>query len=176
MKRFLFLIMMAVSLVVFSSCGKDDDTNQDVDLKSYIVGTWHSYRMTAFGNGKQVSADVTKNNEYSAAYMEMNFSSNGTVIISGWQQNGDGTSRWITENGTYSIDGHIVHVRENNVSVDTEWNDGMTFNPSIAGMTRSGSDAEVISFVFEPSSRSLYIRFTQMVGGINVVGDLYLRK
>lgn len=176
MKRFLFLIMMTVSLVVFSSCGKDDDTAQDVDLKSYIVGTWHSYRMTAFGNGKQVSADITKNNEYSALYVEMNFSSNGTIIISGWQQNADGTSQWITENGTYTIDGHIVHVRENNVSVYTEWNDGMTFNSSIGGMTRIGSDAEVISFVFEPSSRSLYIRFTQMVGGINVVGDLYLRK
>ncbi len=176
MKRLLFVMVLAVCAVVLVSCGKDDDITPDVDLKSYIIGTWHSYKMTAYANGQYKSADITKNNEYSAAYMEMDFSSYNRVAISGWMVNGDGTSRWITENGIYSIEGNTVHVRENVAGVDTEWNEGLSFEPSVGGLTRSGDNDEVVSFVFEPSLMSLYVRYSTVVNGMNVIGDLYLRK
>lgn len=176
MKRLLFVMVLTVCAVVLVSCGKDDDITPDVDLKSYIIGTWHSYKMTAYANGQYKSADITKNNEYSAAYMEMDFSSDNRVAISGWMVNGDGTSRWITENGVYSIEENTVHVRENVAGVDTEWNDGLSFEPSDGGLTRSGDNDEVVSFVFEPSLMSLYVRYSTVVNGMNVIGDLYLRK
>ena len=176
MKRLLFVMVLTVCAVVLVSCGKDDDITPDVDLKSYIIGTWHSYKMTAYANGQYKSADITKNNEYSAAYMEMDFSSYNRVAISGWMVNGDGTSRWITENGIYSIEGNTVHVRENVAGVDTEWNEGLSFEPSVGGLTRSGDNDEVVSFVFEPSLMSLYVRYSTVVNGMNVIGDLYLRK
>lgn len=176
MKKFVFFLLMAVCSVVFGSCGKDDDISADVDLKSYIVGTWHSYRMTAYFNGQEKSLDITKNNEYSAGYLEMDFSSDGRVNISGWQVNQDGTSRWITDNGMYSVEGNTVHVRESVAEVNTEWNDGIAFNSSLGGMTRGGDDGEVISFVFDPSVMSLYVRYNTVINGVNVVGDLFLRK
>ena len=176
MKKLLFVMVLDVCAVVFVSCGKDDYIAPDVDLKSYIIGTWHSYKMTAYANGQYKSADITKNNEYSAAYMEMNFSSDNRVAISGWDVNEDGTSKWITEYGTYSIEGNVVHVRESVFSTDTEWNDEMEFKSSFSRLTRSGNDDEVISFVFEPSMMSLYVRYTMVVNGVNVVGDLYFRK
>ena len=71
MKRLLFVMVLAVCAVVLVSCGKDDYIAPDVDLKSYIIGTWHSYKITAYANGQYKSADITKINEYSAAYMEM---------------------------------------------------------------------------------------------------------
>lgn len=172
----LFYMILTVCIVAIASCGKDDDNASDVDLKSYIVGSWHSYRMTAYGNGQEVSADITKNNEYSVSYLEMNFSSDNRVAISGWDVNEDGTSKWITEYGTYSIEGNVVHVRESVFSTDTEWNDEMEFKSSFSRLTRSGNDDEVISFVFEPSMMSLYVRYTMVVNGVNVVGYLYFRK
>lgn len=165
MKRLLFVMALAVCAVVLVSCGKDDDIAPDVDLKSYIIGTWHSYKITAYANGQYKSADITKNNEYSAAYMEMDFSSDNRVAISGWMVN-----------GVYSIEGNTVHVRENVAGVDTEWNDGLSFEPSVGGLTRSGDNGEVVSFVFEPSLMSLYVRYSTVVNGMNVIGDLYLRK
>lgn len=173
MKKLLFVMVLDVCAVVFVSCGKDDYIAPDVDLKSYIIGTWHSYKMTAYANGQYKSADITKNNEYSAAYMEMNFSSDNRVAISGWMVNGDGTSRWITENGVYSIEGNTVHVREN---VAGDGADGLSFEPSVGGFTRSGDNDEVVSFVFEPSLMSLYVRYSTVVNGMNVIGDLYLSK
>ena len=173
MKRLLFVMVLAVCAVVLVSCGKDDYIAPDVDLKSYIIGTWHSYKITAYANGQYKSADITKINEYSAAYMEMNFSSDNRVAISGWMVNGDGTSRWITENGVYSIEENTVHVREN---VAGDGADGLSFEPSVGGLTRSGDNGEVVSFVFEPSLMSLYVRYSTVVNGMNVIGDLYLRK
>ena len=51
MKRLLFVMVLAVCAVVLVSCGKDDDITPDVDLKSYIIGTGHSYKIAVYVNG-----------------------------------------------------------------------------------------------------------------------------
>ena len=179
MKKYLLLVIMAVCAVAFSSCGKDDEVNPDVDLKSYIIGTWHSYRMTAYANGQYKSADITRYNEYSAAYIEMVFNADGGMALSAWQTNADGTSRWVTEYSGYTIVGNTVHISDSYVSGDNAeyagWNKGLSFDSSIGGTTRSEDD-DTVSLVFDPAVMSLYIRVSAVINGVNMVGDLYLKK
>ena len=177
MKRFVFFMVMALlGAVGFASCNGNDEDYADVDLSTYILGSWHSYKLTVYGGGESVTADITKNNEYSVSYLEMNFLEDGKVITSGWLTNNDGTSQWASDTDSYKVVENTVKIMEYTGGVDTEWNNGISFNSSLGDATRSGESSEIVSLVFDPTSRDLYVRVSQKINGIDVVGYLYLKK
>lgn len=178
--KYYIIMFLLCSCFVIISCNSDEEQTPDVNLNSYIIGTWHSYRMTAYGNGQEISVDITQNNEYSVSYAELIFDSHGNVTSSAWMTNPDGTSKWVNEVDSYTIIGNTVEIKENKRDDTTEsgWNTGMEFqtNTGSSIMTRASADDEVITLMFDQRNKSLYVRFNQTVNGINVVGNLYFKK
>lgn len=184
MKRVLNHILLLAGLVLisacFSGCGKEDEKRytEKVDLNEYILGRWHSFRAVVYGNGIEKAIDITSSNEYSAAYFEMNFRDSGRVVTSAWQPNANGTARWISGEDAYFINGDAVEIREIEGEVDSEWNQGLEFSPSVGSttFTRAGYGDGAITMIFEQSSRTLRLRLTQKVNGINAVMNIYFIK
>ena len=177
-------ILLLLGLVIVStSLGACDKENGErytdkVRLNEYILGSWHSYRATVYGNGIEKTVDITNNNEYSAAYIEMTFKENGIVSTSVWQANPDGSTKWISGEDAYLINGKAVEIREIENKAENGWNDGLSFETPAGSstFTRAGYDDEVMTMIFEPSNRTLFLRLTQTVNGINVVMNIYFKK
>lgn len=177
--KFFTLALLLCSCFAIISCNGDDEQAPDINLNTYIIGTWHSYRMTAYGNGREVSVDITKNNEYSVSYAELTFDTHGNVTQSAWMNNPDGTSKWVSEVGSYTVIGNTVEIQESKSEGNTEsgWNNGMEFQTTPGNYgTRASANDEVITLMFNQQNKNLYVRFNQMVNGINVTGNLYFRK
>lgn len=145
----LLTVMIVAMLSVGSvSCG-GDDVDETINVNSYIIGTWHSFKATGYAQGESVTLDISKNGEYSSAYLELVFNSDGTVIGSSWQQDSNGVSRWISEKGNYAVKGNMVDIMFSN---------------------------ETASLIFDTSDRTLCIRGAQNVNGTNITINIYLRK
>lgn len=178
MKKYLLLVIMAVCAVTFSSCGKDDEDITPVVLENYILGTWHSYKMDAYANGQSKVAEVTKNNELSAAYIEMVFHDDKTVDMGCWLPNADGTSKWMVETDVYYIHNNVVQICEKvETDNDNDYNSELSFNSTVGGFTtRSQDDPETVTLMFDQSTKDLYVRYSGYVNGMNIVGNLYFKK
>ncbi len=173
---------------IISGCNNDnDETYENVDLRTYIIGTWHSYRATAYGNGQERTVDITKNNEWSAAYIEINFRIDGKAEVSGWATNTDGTTKWITEIGEYSVKDNAIELREykenseisNSDASDNNQNSGnnaVGFYITVGGTTRATSEDEIITLMFDQTNRNIWFRGSQNINGVNVVTNIYMRK
>lgn len=173
-------MFLLCSCFVNTSCNSDDEQTSNVNLNSYIIGTWHSYRMTAYGNGQEMSVDITPNNEYSVSYAELMFDTHGNVTSSAWMTNPDGTSKWVSEVDSYTVIGNTVEINESKSddTTESEWNTSMKFqtNTTASFITRASADDKVITLMFDQTNRSLCIRFNQTVNGVNVIGNLYFKK
>ena len=118
----LSIFMLVALMATFASCSKDDD-NADFDLKSYIIGTWRSYKGTVYlqggaYSGQTVDVNIGKTGQYSDAYRECTFQEGGKIKIAGFKQDENGISHWFEEYGTYSINGDIVTIRDNEGETD----------------------------------------------------------
>lgn len=179
MKKGFYILLMGLVLLTAMSCGKDDTDTVPVPLEKYILGTWHSYKMDAYANGQKAEVDITKNNEYSSVYIEMTFRDDNIVDMGYWLPNDDGTSRWTTESDYYYIHNNIVQICEQ-LDNDSEngWDNGLSFETTAGGsfLTRGSSDSETVTMMYDNASKSLYVRYSTVVNGANVVGNLYFRK
>ncbi len=146
--RILTIMIVTILSVGFVSCG-GDDVDETINVNSYIIGTWRSFKATGYAQGESVTLDISKNGEYSSAYLELVFNSDGTVIGSNWQQDSSGVSRWVSEKGNYIVNGNMVDV---------------TFSDGTASLT------------FDASDRTLCFRAAQNVNGTNITINLFLRK
>jgi hypothetical protein len=122
------LVMIMMPLLM-ACCSSDDDP---ISLNSYIVGTWHSFKASGYGNGQSLNIEITKTGEYSAAYSEVTFESGNKAIMRAWVIDQNGLSHWIEETGTYSINGDMVKVKD--------------------------SQGETADFVFDAKDRTLLIK------------------
>ena len=129
------------------SCSSDDD---EVDIKNYIVGSWHSYKATVYYEGQSASVDVTKSGHYSDMYIEFTFNQNGTMVMSAWQTNTSGLKNWVQDNGRYSIKDDIVSIID--------------------------SDGEVIDVVFDSKTKNLCMQSSTTYIGSTIRTNLYLKK
>ena len=104
------MLLLAMALPVILSCSSDDEE----PLENVILGQWHSYKaVVSNGYGKK-TIDVTQNGEYAAFYMEAIFSSDKTVLVKGWMENGQ-SYNWGEMKGAYTIDGNdLTIVADNN--------------------------------------------------------------
>ena len=167
---------------IISGCNNDnDETYENVDLRTYIIGTWHSYRATAYGNGQERTVDITKNNEYSSMYIEAVFRADGTATVYSWQPDNNNVSRWIAEEGIYTVNGNSVELRkkpnEQNTN-DRNNNQGITFNVADgSGTTRANVNDDILPLMFDQTNRNLFIRITGTNQyGIDFVTNIYMRK
>ncbi len=112
MSKMLLIIMLPLFMV---ACSGDDDP---VSIDSYLIGTWHTFKATAYGNGQNVDIEITKTGEYSASYSEVTFEKDGNAIMRGWVTDENGLSRWMEESYTYTVNGDIVTVKNSNETAD----------------------------------------------------------
>lgn len=144
----LTITMIAMLSLGFASCGGDDD-DEPINVKSYILGTWRTFKAVGYAQGESVTLQISKTGEYSEAYIEMTFKSDGTVVGSRWEQDSNGVSRWVTEEANYTVNGNIVNIM---------------------------SDGETASLVFDASDKTLCIRGAQYINGVNVTINIFMKK
>lgn len=111
--KFLSMLMLAMAMPLLVSCGGDDD---EEPLENVIVGKWHSYKATISAANFKKTVDVTQNGENAAFYMEATFSSNGTVVVKGWNDDENNqTMYWGTEEKfVYTIHGNDLSLTAEN--------------------------------------------------------------
>lgn len=146
------LLLLVIACTTFIACGgdgDDDDFSQD-NLKSYIIGSWHSYKGVATANGESVTVDITKNGDFSAAYFEIDFQNNGTAVFKAWTQDPNGLSRWSQENCKYQVQNYEVLLRD--------------------------SSGETLSLSFDSKEKALYCRMVSQIDGTQMTIFVYLRK
>lgn len=149
LSMFLLVAMMATVLV---GCSKDDDA--PVDLKTYAIGTWHSYKATVYfldGEyaGESEEAMISKTGQYSDMYWELNFQNTNNATFAFFQQDGNGVSHWVDGLVSYSIKGDVVTIRDSESSMD---------------------------FVFNSNDKTLSVQISKVIDGISTRTVLYLRK
>ena len=149
LSMFLLVAMMATVLV---GCSKDDDT--PVDLKSYAIGSWHSYKATVFfldgkyaGESEEVT--ISKTGEYSEVYWELELYENGNGTLAYFQKDGEGINHWVDGIVSYSVKGDIVTVSDSEASID---------------------------FIFNPGDKTLSVQISKVIEGISTKTILYLKK
>ena len=163
----------------FASCtGDDKESYENAELSSYIIGTWHSYYAEVYGNGEKKSVDITKNNEYSAMYIEAVFMQNGKVKLYSWQPDNNGLNKWIEENCLYTVKGNTVEIYDVSAEKNSDsQSQGIGFNIHGGYTTRASVNDDAVTLMFEPSNRSLFIKVTgRNQYGIDFVGNIYLKK
>lgn len=142
----MFVVIMMPLLVACSS--SDDDP---ISLNSYIVGTWHSFKASGYGNGQSVNIEITKTGEYSAAYSEVTFESGNKAIMRAWVIDQNGLSHWMEDSGTYTINGDMVKVKD--------------------------SQGETADFVFDAEDKTLLIKGSAITPeGILIYVNIYYKK
>lgn len=115
MKQFRFLSMMlAVMILPFMAACSSSDDDDPVLLESYIIGTWHTYKASGYGNSQSVEIDITKTGEYSAAYEEVVFEKGNKVTIKSWVLDKNGITHWTETPCTYTVKGDIVTITDPN--------------------------------------------------------------
>lgn len=149
--RFLSMFMLfALLATMFAGCSKDDD-NSSIDLKSYIIGSWHSYQGTVFitggqNSGESQNVEINKTGQFSQSYFEFTFQDGGRVKMGAFNKDENGVMKWIEENGTYRINGDIVNVTDaDGVSVD------MVFDKRNGTLCLQGSGITVNNIPFKVS-------------------------
>ena len=145
MKKILSLLLVSLMIPFIVSCSSDDDEN--VEINSYIVGTWHSYKVTYNYEGEKITQEVTKTGDFSSAYYEIIFKQDGTMTLFYWRLNNSGASSWEQAPGKYLIKGDIVSIYE--------------------------SFKEVTDFQFDSKSKDLCLQVL-LSGGIKL--NIYLKK
>lgn len=148
----MFVALMAATFV---SCSKDDD-NANIDLKSYIIGSWHSYKATVYVTGGQYSGEsaevgISKTGQYSQSYLEFTFQDGGRLRVGAFKKDDNGVMNWYEENGTYHISGDVV--------------------------TLTDADGTSLAIVFDEKDRNLCIQAASTNNeGIPVKTSIYLKK
>ena len=148
MKKILnVIVLIGLMMPLMVSCGSDDE---EVELNSYIVGTWHSYKaIYNYYNyeGEIITQEVTKTGDFSSAYYEMIFKKDGTMTLFYWRLNNSGASSWEQAPGKYIIKGDTVSIY--------------------------GSFKEVTDFQFDSKTKNLCLQVL-LASGIKL--NIYLKK
>jgi hypothetical protein len=152
-KKYLFHLLTITMLAMLSlgvtSCGGDDEDDEPINVSSYILGTWHTFKATGYAQGESITLQISKAGEYSGAYIEMTFKSDGIVVGSHWEQDANGVSRWVSEEASYTVNGNIVNIT---------------------------SDGETASLFFDSSDKTLCIRGAQYINGVDVTINIFMKK
>lgn len=167
--NFLMMVTLMVFCVTTIGCNSDNDTLSSENLQTYIIGKWQSHHLTAYTvDGRDISVDITKNNAYSSAYIEITFLQNGEVISEGWK---DGS--WIRDVDNYIVSGDHVVIKEKN----SGWNEGMSFETTVGGNSfDTRANTNEITLVFDRKTNMLYLRETKIINGIQTTANLYFKK
>jgi len=138
------LLLVALS---FNACSSDDD--EIINIDSYLKGKWYSYKAVVSAQDKSVDIAVTKTGQYSQFYYEMLFRDDNKVDFSFYKVD-NYVSSWETETDSYSINGDVVRIYDDN---------------------------EAIDFFYNPKEKTMYMR---VAGEVEYVGYttifLYFRK
>ena len=138
-------MLLMIFIPIIQSCGDDE-----VDLNSYIVGEWRSFKISVQLAQQNVEVEVEKAGLNSQAYCEMTFKKDGSCIMNSWETDSKGLSSWITEYASYTVKGNTVTLTD-------------------------GTD--VINLNFDSKQKTLYLRMSSEVEGYgNVTCFMYLRK
>lgn len=116
MIRNLFFLVSTMIFIV--SCGGDDE----VDLDNYLTGKWHSYKAVVSAQNKSIDVNVSKTGKNSQFYYEVVFKSDNKVELSYYEVDDNMASRWKTDTGSYSVNGDVVTVYDENASIDFMYN------------------------------------------------------
>ncbi len=115
-KRLSIFLTVLLATLMFGACSSDND--DPVSIDTYLLGKWYSYKAVVTAQNQSVELDITKNGQYSVSYLEIVFKDDKTVSVSGYQTDENGLSKWVTEEGTYSVNGNVVTIYDETGSTD----------------------------------------------------------
>ncbi len=115
-KRLSIFLTVILATLMFGACSSDNDAPVSID--TYLKGKWYSYKAVVTVQNQSVELDITKNGQYSVSYLELVFKDDNIVSVSGYQTDENGLSKWVTEEGTYSVNGNIVTINDGTTSTD----------------------------------------------------------
>ena len=150
---FMLVTMMAT---MFAGCSKDDDNSGNIsNLNSYIIGTWRAYKCTIYAqggayNGQSADINIGKTGQYSDFYFECTFQEGGRIKTGNFKKDENGASRWFEDSGSYSINGDIVTIRDN--------------------------EGEADDLVFSEKDKTLCFQMTKTEDGVPYKVILYMKK
>lgn len=112
--------MMALlfAALSFSACSSDD---AEEDIDTYLKGKWYSYKAVVSAQNRTVDLDVSKTGQNSQLYYETVFKDGGKLDMS-YYRVVDAVSSWVTESGTYSVNGNIVTLDDGQSTMDAFYN------------------------------------------------------
>ena len=175
MKKVYSILMMTALLVTtmgLLGCNSDGEQLSSVDLQNYVIGKWTSHHLIAYTtDGREKTTEVTKNNAFSSTYCELTFQKDGKVISEGWQQNTDGSSVWIREIYTYTVNGDFIFIHESK-----NRNDKISFNVTDDDSVKTRANDTSITLTLDRKNNMLYYRETGTVNGIQMTANLYFIK
>jgi hypothetical protein len=146
-KYFGMMIALLFSALSFNACSSDDD---EVSIDSYLKGKWHSYKAVVSAQNQSVDLEVTKTGQYSQFYYEAVFKDGNKVDMSYYKVDDNTASRWETETGSYSVNGDVITVYDEEGAID---------------------------FFFNPKEKNMYMRVAGEVENIGYTTVfLYFRK
>lgn len=119
-KETILATIIVIISTLFMSCTKDSD--EDVQIESYIKGTWHTYKVTYSFQDQSIDREVTKTNSFSSVYWELTFKDKGIVETSHYEEDSNKISRWKTDTNKYNIKGNIITISDNESSADLFFN------------------------------------------------------
>jgi len=113
LKIFGALLLMVLTMSVFTGCTKDDDEDNE-ELLATIVGTWHTYKFSGTVDGETREESLSKDGDYPELYMEVEFRKDNTITMSTTYPL---SGKWVSIQGKYSISGNKVTLTDNDGDV-----------------------------------------------------------
>ena len=141
------LLLVIFAAMSFSSCSDDDE---DVVLESFIIGKWHSYKVTFYGYGEPETFNISKDGDWSMVYYEFDFQNDGNVIWYMWVSDDNGMSHWVKSKCMYQIIGDEVRIRD--------------------------SAGGISSLSYNSKEKNLFLRHVSQYNGSQTTLFLYFRK
>ena len=149
LKTWSMMLLVAMMMPLMVACGGDDDDDIS-SFKSYIIGTWFSYKADFGTNGNSQTVDVSMTGENSAYYYICEIKDGGEAVLKAWEVDFGGNSYWAAMSCTYRIKGYVVTLTDNS---------GRTYD-----------------FVFDPSSRNLVLTSSSSYNDTLYTLNVYLMK
>jgi len=172
-------LMMSLMLLssAFAGCtSNDDDAPEVIDLKTYIIGDWHSYMATVEIDGQKTTVDVTDENHSNIEYAEIVFGDDSKATIYAWAPNWEPVTIAPVDKGSYKVNGDVVEFKTSFPQSTESTPIGFNTNGDSSGITRTDESKDVIMFKFDKTNKTLCWNYTQKINNKKYNIDLYFRK
>ena len=161
----------------FAGCtSNDDDAPEVIDLKTYIIGDWHSFMATVEIDGQKSTVDVTDENHSNIEYSDVLFKEDGKAIIYAWAPNWEPVVKTPIDSGSYKVNGDVVEFKTSFPQSTQGTPIGFNTTGDGSTITRSNENKDIMTFKFDKTNKTLCLKYIQKINNKKYNIDLYFKK